>query len=249
LYAGEYEYIDVVFVTDAQCRFLKQPMRFIVDLDFQAQFEIARPSDDFSMIWQLLPPIFIGAPDKLQQIVLLMSEATKKSLREEGLHLPPWRKLSYLKAKWFSSYKRTSNCNVNATALCKDGDRICTGFTSSTKHTNEFEMLYHGLNAVQPTDSNNILITDNNHIHKKAGMEISGLILDQKCASKDIVLKKQNDKDKITVLASDWQLPAIADKRLDPTSESKQGVKVIGLVSLMLKSHDKSAHGIMAGAS
>ncbi|MCO5614018.1 hypothetical protein L7F22_068298 [Adiantum nelumboides] len=58
----------------------------------KSQFEIARPSSGFCTTWMLLPPIFVGRVDRLKRIVKIMSEATKQSLREKGLHLPPWRK-------------------------------------------------------------------------------------------------------------------------------------------------------------
>ena len=245
-HSGDYEYIDVLLPMNPQYSKSKQSLRLIVDIDFQAQFEIARPTEDFSMIWQLLPPIFVGKPDKLQHIIVLMSEATKKSLRVEGLHLPPWRKLSYMKAKWFSSYKRTLNCNISSMQPCKQGEFILNGFKSSTKYTNELEMLYHGIDPMQSTVNN--VLTNSNHMDKQTRNKIIGGVTERKQVNNNITPMKQN-KDQITVLASDWQLPAIAKKSLDPSSRSKQGGKVTGLVSLMLQSRGESAHGIMAGAS
>ncbi|KAI5055886.1 hypothetical protein GOP47_0029407 [Adiantum capillus-veneris] len=104
--AGDYEYIDVLVPDALQS---KCSIRLLVDIDFESQFEIARPSDEFLAILRFLPPVFVGRAERLKRIVKIMSEATKQSLRVKGLHLPPWRKPAYMKAKWFSSYKRTSN--------------------------------------------------------------------------------------------------------------------------------------------
>lgn len=100
---GDYEYIDVVLdVPTGQ-------LRLLVDIDFQSQFEIARPSSQYKHVYQALPAVYVGTTDRLLQILNVMSEAVKRSLKKKGMFLPPWRKPEYVKAKWFSSYKRTTN--------------------------------------------------------------------------------------------------------------------------------------------
>lgn len=98
---GDYEYIDVIS-SESQSR-------LIVDIDFQSQFEIARPSSQYKQVYQALPSIYVGTTDRLLQILNVMTEAVKRSLKKKGMFLPPWRKPEYVKAKWFSSYKRTTN--------------------------------------------------------------------------------------------------------------------------------------------
>lgn len=101
---GDYEYIDVVFAgLDGSQE------RIIVDIDFQSQFEIARPTSQYKHVYQALPAVYVGITDRLLQILNLMAEAVKRSLKKKGMFLPPWRKPEYVKAKWFSSYKRTTN--------------------------------------------------------------------------------------------------------------------------------------------
>ncbi|XP_031477529.1 uncharacterized protein LOC116248719 [Nymphaea colorata] len=100
--AGEYEYIDVI-VAKAE----GPPERLIVDVDFKSEFEIARSTSQYRAVLQSLPSIFVGKPDRLQQIVSLVSEAARHSLKKKGLHFPPWRKPEYMSAKWLSPYKRT----------------------------------------------------------------------------------------------------------------------------------------------
>ncbi|CAH9104972.1 unnamed protein product [Cuscuta europaea] len=96
--AGEYEFIDVIVEGE----------RVFVDLDFRSQFEIARSTGGYKAILQLLPFIFIGKTDRLLQIVSIVSEAGNMSLKKKGMHIAPWRKAEYMKAKWLSPCSRTS---------------------------------------------------------------------------------------------------------------------------------------------
>jgi uncharacterized protein (TIGR01615 family) len=104
---GEYEYIDVVFNGD-------HPDRLIVDIDFQAQFQIARPTQQYKAALKTLPTIFVGTASRLEQILKLMSEAGKLSLVQNNMHLPPWRTLEYMSAKWLSpNFERKSTNAVS----------------------------------------------------------------------------------------------------------------------------------------
>ncbi|CAJ2633043.1 unnamed protein product [Trifolium pratense] len=94
--AGEYEYIDVMVGKE----------RVIIDIDFRSEFEVARSTKTYKAILQTLPYVFVGKSDRLQSIVAIASEAAKQSLKKKGLHVPPWRKLEYVRSKWFSSYTR-----------------------------------------------------------------------------------------------------------------------------------------------
>ena len=82
--------------------------RYIVDIDFKAQFEIARASDQYRELMAALPRLFVGRPEHLKQIVKTMCASAKRSLKDQGLHLPPWRKQRYMLCKWFASYRRTT---------------------------------------------------------------------------------------------------------------------------------------------
>lgn len=97
--AGEYEYIDVLVDGEE---------RIVIDIDFKSEFEIARPTSNYKTILQSLPYIYVGKPDRLKQVVSIISEAAKQSLKKKGMHIPPWRKAEYMRAKWLSSYTRTT---------------------------------------------------------------------------------------------------------------------------------------------
>ncbi|KAH8947040.1 hypothetical protein BDL97_11G019000 [Sphagnum fallax] len=102
---GEYEYIDVVFDGE-KLRDEESVDRYIVDLDFQAQFEIARPTLQYEKALESLPTVFVGTRTKLKQVLEIMSNAAKVSLKQNAMHLPPWRTLDYMSAKWFSNFER-----------------------------------------------------------------------------------------------------------------------------------------------
>ncbi|KAK7277595.1 hypothetical protein RJT34_22610 [Clitoria ternatea] len=96
--AGEYEYMDVMIG--------KEPV--IIDIDFRSEFEIARSTKTYKAILQNLPYIFVGKCDRLQSIVVFVSEAAKQSLKKKGMHVPPWRRAEYVKAKWLSPFTRNT---------------------------------------------------------------------------------------------------------------------------------------------
>ncbi|MCO5567703.1 hypothetical protein L7F22_021397 [Adiantum nelumboides] len=120
--AGDYEYIDVLpegsklgaDMASSSTRFAPPPApvhRLIVDIDFRAQFEIARPSREYSRLLEAVPRVFVGRAEQVKQVVRMMSQAAKRSLRVRGLMVPPWRKHRYMQAKWLSPiYRRTTNC-------------------------------------------------------------------------------------------------------------------------------------------
>ncbi|XP_010059574.2 uncharacterized protein LOC104447549 [Eucalyptus grandis] len=96
--AGAYEFVDVNV----------EGTRYIVEVSLAGQFEIARPSDHYTSLVDVFPPVFVGRPAELKQAIRLMCGAMKQSLQSTGLLIPPWRRKSYMKAKWFSNYKRTT---------------------------------------------------------------------------------------------------------------------------------------------
>ncbi|KAH9331885.1 hypothetical protein KI387_003993, partial [Taxus chinensis] len=100
--AGDYEFIDVIEEA-------KSDDRVLVDIDFRAQFEIARPTAQYATLVELLPTLFVGRADNLRDMIKIMSEAAKRTLKAKGMHLPPWRKNRYAQAKWLGAYKRITN--------------------------------------------------------------------------------------------------------------------------------------------
>ncbi|XP_047319223.1 uncharacterized protein LOC124922535 [Impatiens glandulifera] len=95
--AGEYDYIDVI---------TEGGDRLLIDVDFRSEFEIARSTGSYKSLLQSLPNIFVGKSDRLDQIISIVSEAARQSLKKKGMHIPPWRKPEYMRAKWLSPHAR-----------------------------------------------------------------------------------------------------------------------------------------------
>ncbi|GMI73483.1 hypothetical protein like AT3G07350 [Hibiscus trionum] len=110
LTAGNYEFIDVV-----QSASPTRQNRYFVDLDFASEFEIARPTAEYSRLLQHLPMVFVGKDEELKSTVKVMSDSVKKSLKSKELTLPPWRKNRYMQNKWLGPYRRTANTSSTLT--------------------------------------------------------------------------------------------------------------------------------------
>ncbi|OIW13841.1 hypothetical protein TanjilG_31730 [Lupinus angustifolius] len=97
--SGDYEYIDVIF----------SGKRYIVEVSLASEFIIARATSQYTSLLDVFPLIFVGKMEDLNRVVRLMCTAIKGSMKRKDLHVPPWRRNDYMQAKWFSSYKRTTN--------------------------------------------------------------------------------------------------------------------------------------------
>lgn len=104
LTSGNYEFIDVVRSAAG-----KAQVRYFVELDLISEFEIARPTVQYSRMLQCLPRIFVGTADELMRIVKVLCDGARKSLRSSDLSVSPWRKNRYVQNKWFGPYRRTMN--------------------------------------------------------------------------------------------------------------------------------------------
>lgn len=160
--AGNYEYIDVII--DGE--------RFFVDIDFRVQFEIARPTTVFDALLRVLPNVYVGKAERLKQVIKIMCDSSKKSLKKMGMHLPPWRKYRYMQAKWFGPYKRTTNAVTssspdtysNDSSLARELGSIAlkgTGWDHRFKHqmelTMHFEKGYSRL-KLRPNSADEIIV-------------------------------------------------------------------------------------------
>ncbi|KAL5712471.1 hypothetical protein ACHQM5_014642 [Ranunculus cassubicifolius] len=222
--AGDYEYIDVIVEGD----------RLIIDIDFRSEFEIARPTKSYRTILQSLPVIFVGKSDRLQQILSIVSEGAKQSLKKKGMHFPPWRKAEYMKAKWFSPFTRTSSpptptpsietpFTIHQTDSQLEGEpepktpkplpiqkssssikSLCCSITTPSIFSGEFELIFGE--------------TEKSSLNSPVGT-VSGELVSSYSGEKE---------DKIRVAVSPWQPPAIKPKNLQ-----RGGKIVTGLASIL----------------
>jgi uncharacterized protein (TIGR01615 family) len=101
--AGDHAYLDVLLPAASE-RAGRE--RVLVDVDFRSAFEVARPTKAYRAVLQRLPPVFVGRDDRLRLLVAAAADAARASLKKRGLHLPPWRKPEYMRARWLSPYDR-----------------------------------------------------------------------------------------------------------------------------------------------
>ncbi|KAH7447008.1 hypothetical protein KP509_01G086800 [Ceratopteris richardii] len=102
--AGEYEYIDVICERGAS-----HADRLIEDIDFRSQFEIARPTKSYIDLTACLAVIFVGSAEKLSQVLRILGEEAKLSLKNNKMYVSPWRSLSYMRCKWLYPLGRSKN--------------------------------------------------------------------------------------------------------------------------------------------
>ncbi|KAA8527683.1 hypothetical protein F0562_035448 [Nyssa sinensis] len=198
--AGEYEFIDVILEGE----------RILVDIDFKSEFEIARSTGSYKAILQSLPYIFVGKADRLHQIVSIVSEAAKQSLKKKGMPVPPWRKAEYTRAKWLSPHTRTTpppNDGVKQTESQtenKEKNESANGphFLATDIDCGELELIF-GETAT-----------------------LSEVAHDETESSSSPA--RNSGEEKTTVMASTWQLPAIK-----PKSCERAAKVVTGLASLL----------------
>ncbi|CAM0905521.1 unnamed protein product [Alopecurus aequalis] len=107
--AGEHDYIDAV--VEATAGRETSTTRLIVEVDFRSEFEVARSTKAYRAVLQALPSLFVGTPDRLGQIIAVVAEAARQSLKKKGLHYPPWRKPEYMRSKWLSPHVRCADDN------------------------------------------------------------------------------------------------------------------------------------------
>ncbi|WCJ43419.1 hypothetical protein M5689_024157 [Euphorbia peplus] len=89
---GDYEYIEV----------MNKSTRLIVEMELKSQFELARPTQSYKELMKSVPSVFVGSEERLNNIISVLCSAAKHSLKEKGLHIPPWRKTKFMQSKWVS---------------------------------------------------------------------------------------------------------------------------------------------------
>lgn len=136
--AGEYEFVDVMLSSQDSNNsggggggggggiIIPDHHRVVIDIDFRSEFQIARPNKSYRAVLQALPLVFVGRPERLQQIIALVAEEARQSLRKKGLHVPPWRRYEYLKSKWLSPYP--IRATVAAAAEAEKKGTVAAGF-------------------------------------------------------------------------------------------------------------------------
>lgn len=100
---GEHTFLDVVDNSSSK----RGEMRVVIELNFRAEFEMARACEEYNRLLRRLPEVFVGKVERLQGVIKVICSAAKRCRKEKGMHMGPWRKHRYMQAKWLGSFQRT----------------------------------------------------------------------------------------------------------------------------------------------
>ncbi|PIA35261.1 hypothetical protein AQUCO_03600139v1 [Aquilegia coerulea] len=103
--SGEYTYLDVGHKSSTT----QVEVRVVIELNFRAQFEMARANEEYNRLIDRLPEVFVGKAERLRSLIKILSSAAKKCMKENKMHMGPWRKHKYMQAKWFGTCERTQS--------------------------------------------------------------------------------------------------------------------------------------------
>ncbi|XP_073119451.1 uncharacterized protein [Henckelia pumila] len=101
--SGEHTFLDVLDNSNP-----KKEVRVIIELNFRAEFEMARANEEYDKLVKMLPEMFVGKIERLLGLLKILCAAAKKCMKEKKMHLGPWRKHRYMQAKWLRTCERTA---------------------------------------------------------------------------------------------------------------------------------------------
>ncbi|XP_051128748.1 uncharacterized protein LOC127249793 [Andrographis paniculata] len=100
--SGEHTFVDVVDSSNPK----KGQVRVIIELNFRAEFEMARANNEYNKLINRLPETFVGKIERLLSLIKILCGAAKKCMKETKMHMGPWRKQRYMQAKWLRTRER-----------------------------------------------------------------------------------------------------------------------------------------------
>ncbi|KAL9243606.1 hypothetical protein vseg_017475 [Gypsophila vaccaria] len=112
--SGEHTFLDVIDNSNPS----KGETRVIIELNFRAEFEMARASDEYNQLTNRLPEVFVAKIERLKALIKVLCTAAKKCMKDKKMHMGPWRKQKYMQAKWFSPNCERILAEVNAPLNC-----------------------------------------------------------------------------------------------------------------------------------
>ncbi|KAJ9136158.1 hypothetical protein P3X46_033262 [Hevea brasiliensis] len=102
--SGEHKFLDVIDNSNTK----KGEVRVLIELNFVAEFEMAKASEEYNRLVGRLPEVFVGKSERLNTVIKILCSAAKKCMKEKKMHLGPWRKQRYMQAKWLGTCERTT---------------------------------------------------------------------------------------------------------------------------------------------
>lgn len=103
--SGKHSYMDVLIESKKNTK-KRGPMRIVIGANFRAEFEMARANAEYNRLVSGLPEIFVGKSERLRDVIRIMCGAAKKCMKDNGMHMAPWRKFKYMQSKWLGTCER-----------------------------------------------------------------------------------------------------------------------------------------------
>ncbi|MED6160529.1 hypothetical protein PIB30_052246 [Stylosanthes scabra] len=94
---GEHTFVDVIDSTSSKRGDI---IRVIIEVNFRAEFEMARAGEEYNRLVQRLPEVFVGKVERLNNIIKVLCMGAKRCMKDNKMHMGPWRKQRYMSAKW-----------------------------------------------------------------------------------------------------------------------------------------------------
>ncbi|XP_027063078.1 uncharacterized protein [Coffea arabica] len=94
--AGEHTYVEVVQDTGPK----RSEVKVIIELNFKSEFMMARGCEEYNRLLERLPDVYVGKTERLKTLIKILCSASKKCMKENKMHMAPWRKHKYMQAKW-----------------------------------------------------------------------------------------------------------------------------------------------------
>ncbi|OIV93205.1 hypothetical protein TanjilG_24420 [Lupinus angustifolius] len=104
--SGEHTFLDLIDTTSSK---RGDVIRVIIELNFRAEFEMAKASEDYNRLVRRLPELFVGKVERLSNLIKILCMAAKRCMKENKMHMGPWRKYRYMQAKWLGPCERTTS--------------------------------------------------------------------------------------------------------------------------------------------
>ncbi|KAL9342562.1 hypothetical protein Peur_065887 [Populus x canadensis] len=102
--SGEHTFLEVVGKLSSK----KGEVRVVIELNFRAEFEMAKANQEYNQLISRLPEVYVGKAERLKALIKILCSAAKKCMKEKKMHLGPWRKHKYMQSKWIATCERTT---------------------------------------------------------------------------------------------------------------------------------------------
>ncbi|KAL2331693.1 hypothetical protein Fmac_019274 [Flemingia macrophylla] len=101
--SGEHTYLEVKDNSST-----KREVKLVIELNFRAEFELARASEEYNRLVNQLPELYVGKVERLKAIIKIMCSAAEKCMEEKNMFIGPWRTQKYMQSKWLGMTNKRS---------------------------------------------------------------------------------------------------------------------------------------------